>query len=105
MAKTTREILNEIYDDYMKSLGEILQILEKIQNKVCGICPKSETCKGKKKMEKLNDRIIQTKSVNVLISLVEAKAEHINKKLFEMALLDMAKLKAVKDRGTDIPVT
>lgn len=91
MPKATKENILEICEEYAKSLIEFITVLQKINEKICNICPARKGCWVKEKNKKLVEKGMQTKNLLKLTSLVGTLVEHIAK---EIALQTLAAIQA-----------
>jgi predicted transcriptional regulator len=87
MPEATPENIDELCTEYVKSLVEIIIILQKIQEKVCNICPKRKGCKMKEETKKSRDKLMQTKDLPKLTALVGAFVDHIAEEIFLNAMV------------------
>lgn len=99
MPEATAENLKELCGEYAKSLVEIICILQKIEEKVCNICPRRKGCKVKEETKKTRDKVMQTKSLPKLTAFVGDFADHITEEIYLNIILAM---RDAPEKGTKI---
>jgi len=104
LAKTNLDTFRELGDEYGDILVEIVAKLQKVQDKVCSVCVSRKVCKDKDETNKLADKILQTKDIQKISTLVGAMATHITREIGANIFAAKFEKEAVEDEGTPIKI-